>query len=123
MEAIVALVLLSTSGIALFSWISNTLNGLNHALENAKKSQHRQNALALIQQVNPALEQTGQIKRNDYTLTWKASPITPMNREITLSGTAGPYLLGLFDTKISIFKSGQLLDEFTLRQIGYQASR
>jgi len=123
LEAIVALVLLSTSGMALFSWINNNLSGLNHALEIVQKSQYRKNALALMQQINPALEQKGQTNLGDFTVIWQAVPITPMKHELTLSGAQGPYLLGLFETKITVSRLGAIMDEFTLRQIGYQPNR
>jgi len=120
LEAIVALVLLSTSGMALFSWINNTLSGLNHALESTQKIQFRKNALALMQQVNPAVDKTGEIIGAGFTLNWQATAITPLKPEITFGGTQGPYLLGLFDSQVTLSKDGDLIDDFTLRQIGYQ---
>lgn len=120
LEAIVALVLLSTSGMALFSWINNTLSGLNHALESSQKTQYRQNALALMQQINPAADKTGEIKTPAFTLNWEATEITPLKQEIDSQGNPGIYLLGLFDAKVTIIQKGNKVDEFTLRQVGYQ---
>ncbi|MDD5274745.1 MAG: prepilin-type N-terminal cleavage/methylation domain-containing protein [Methylovulum sp.] len=120
LEAIVALVLLSTSGMALFSWINNTLSGLNHALESTQKMQYRQNALALMQQVNPAVDRTGEIKSAGFTLNWEATAITPLKQEIDNHGNPGTYLIGLFDAKVTITTQDNKADEFTLRQVGYQ---
>lgn len=120
LEAIVALVLLSTTGMALFSWISNTLSGLNHALESSQKTQYRQNALALMQQINPAVDKTGEIKNPAFTLKWESTAITPLKQEIDSSGTPGSFVLGLFDSKVAILQKDEKIDEFILRQVGYQ---
>lgn len=120
LEAIVALVLLSTTGMALFSWINSTLSGLNHALESTQKIQFRKNALALMQQVNPAIAKTGEMTGAGFTLNWQATAITPLKQEITFNGTQGPYLLGLFDSQVTLSKDGSVIDDFKLRQIGYQ---
>ncbi|WP_300246926.1 prepilin-type N-terminal cleavage/methylation domain-containing protein [Methylovulum sp.] len=120
LEAIVALVLLSTTGMALFGWINNTLSGLNHALDSGQKTQYRQNALALMQQINPALDKTGEFKNPAFTLTWQSTAITPLKQEIDNNGIPGSYLLGLFDSKVTILQKDNKTDEFILRQIGYQ---
>lgn len=120
LEAIVALVLLSTTGMALFSWINNTLSGLNHALDSSQKTQYRQNALTLMQQINPALEKTGEFKNPAFTLNWQATAVTPLKPEIDYNGNPGLYLLGLFDSKVTILQKGNAVDEFIVRQVGYQ---
>jgi len=123
LEAIVALVLLSTTGMALFSWISNTLSGLNHALNSSQKIQFRQNALALMQQVNPASDVTGEIKTQSFTLTWHSTPVTPLKDEIDSSGSPGSYVFGLFDSRVTVLQDDGKVDEFVLRQVGYQRVR
>ena len=120
LEAIVALVLLSTTGMALFSWINNTLSGLNHALDSSQKTQFRQNALALMQQVNPAADINGEIKTPSFTLHWQSTAITPLKEEVDPSGAAASYVLGLFDSQVSIYQNDNKVDEFILRQVGYQ---
>ncbi|NOS89271.1 MAG: prepilin-type N-terminal cleavage/methylation domain-containing protein [Methylococcaceae bacterium] len=119
LEAIVALVLLSTTGMALFSWINTTLSGLNHALDSSQKTHYRHNALALMQQVNPALADKGTLNSPDFTLNWQATPITPPTPELDVNGTEQPALLRLYNTKVSILREGQVVDEFSLRLVGY----
>lgn len=120
LEAIVALVLLSTTGMALFSWINNTLSGLNHALDSSQKTQFRQNALALMQQVNPAADINGEIKTPSFTLNWQSTAITPLKEEIDPSGAPATYVLGLFDSQVTLYQNDNKVDEFILRQVGYQ---
>lgn len=120
LEAIVALVLLSTTGMALFSWINTTLSGLNRTLEHSQKAQYRINAVALMQQINPAADPQGEITTHTFIVQWKATAIAPLKQEIDVTGMPGSYLIGLFDSNVTVLQGNTTLDQFVLRQTGYQ---
>ena len=123
LEAIVALVLISTSGMALFSWINNTLVGLNHALVSNQRKQYRQNALALMQQINPLEQKTGEIKTPEFVLSWQSTALTPIKQEIDSFGIPGSFAMSLYESKVQILQGDGQVDEFTVRQIGFQRTQ
>lgn len=120
LEAIVALVLIATSGMALLNWINSTLM----ALERVQQAQQRQvatrNALAFMETVNPLDKPRGEVVLGDYTLTWAATAVELPKDGINAFGDKSFFQVGLYDTQIEVKIAETLLAQFTLRQVGYK---
>ena len=123
-EAIVAMVLIATSGMALFSWINSNIITLNRVQEINNVNAATVNALEYLNTVNPWTNPEGQASLGTYRITWKAVQTTEAR-----DGAAYPYNIGLFQlnlyqTKVTLQgANGQPWFEFSLQQVGYKKVR
>jgi general secretion pathway protein I len=119
LEAIVALVIISATGTALFSWINTNLHSLSRVQETTQRHQAMRNALALMENINPTEQPSGEYDFGDYTVYWEARLLKAMQSNQAPSGQAGGYLMGLFDVDLRIVAGNQELTQFTVRKTGY----
>ncbi len=126
LEAIVALVLLATVGMSLFTWLSTQLDGL-YRLEAHHQRQHaKQNALEFIQAINPMLTSSGTEQIGMYRFDWQAEAMEPEKDGVYLkSGGVGLYQVGIYTTQVEIFTEEQkeALSSFQVRLFGYKQVR
>lgn len=120
LEAIVAMVLLATVGMALFSWINTSLIGLNRAEAAAARSQAINNALEYMEQVNPAEQPDGMVELGALGIKWQSSEVEPLRDGMNPAGSKGFYRLGLYDTEVKVFMEDNEIATFSLRQAGYR---
>jgi general secretion pathway protein I len=102
LEAIVALALLAGSGMALFSWIQQSLQTATR-LRIAEQQAHTiVTAQALIEAVNPAETPEGMLEVAGLTIRWRAELVEPPRRNATFSwGSQGPWLVGLYRLQVT----------------------
>lgn len=123
-EAIVALVLIGTTGMALFSWINTNIITLNRVQESNAENAATTNAMEFMHNVNPMIAPKGQANLGSCRLSWKTDAATEFR-----DGTGYPfgvslYQLGLYQTRVTIQKpDGQFWLTFTLQQVGYKKVR
>ncbi len=124
MEAIVSLVLIATTGMALFSWVNSNIITLNRVQESNAENAATLNAVEYMHGINPMNSPQGQASLGAYRLSWNAEAITE-----PLDGASYPvgvslYQVAMYQTKISVQKSdGQFWFAFTLQQVGYKKVR
>lgn len=117
LEAIVALILIATTGMALFSWINTNLITLHHVQQTQQRHEAIRNALAFIDTINPLEKPQGEESVGLYIFRWEADAVwLPKDGK-------GLYQLGLYDTKVEVFSDKELLARFTLRQVGFKQVR
>ena len=75
LEAIVALTLLAVAGLALFSSINASFNGIARADAAQARAQIQNSALAYIQTINPMERPSGETKLGTVTVSWQAKEI------------------------------------------------
>lgn len=103
LEVIVAMVILSTSGLVLFAWINQNLQTARRLQESQARSQMQMEGVSWLATINPALEPEGERQIGDLHLTWRATPIEPMRPEFDFSGSLQPrWLLGLYRLEATI---------------------
>ncbi len=124
LEAIVALVLLSTVGLSLLSWLNSNLISLQRVQAAEQRSTVTRNALEFIDALNPMLQPQGQQTLGNYQLTWQAELVTDARDNIdSYYGTAGFYKVGLYAIHVEIYQQKQLITHFTVRQVGFEQVR
>jgi general secretion pathway protein I len=123
-EAIVALVLIATTGMALFSWINTNIITLNRVqLANAQSSATA-NVLDYMAGINPMATPQGSATLGDYRITWDATV-----EEAPRDGAGYPYgvslyQIALYQTKVTVLQAGDKpWFDFTLTQTGYKRVR
>jgi general secretion pathway protein I len=117
LEAIVALVLITTTGMALLSWINTNLVTLRHVQQAQQRHEAIRNALAFMDTINPLEKPQGEETVGIYTFRWEAQAV-----ELPKDGK-GLYQIGLYDTEIEVSLDDELLALFTLRQVGFKQVR
>jgi general secretion pathway protein I len=124
LEAIVALVLLSSTGLALFSWINTNLISLQRVAEIQRHDRLTRSALEFMETVNPMTQPRGENRLGPYTIRWDARPVLPPRDGIGYPGGVSLFQVGLYDTDVDIAPAeGQGHVQFTLRQVGYRQVR
>ena len=123
-EAIVAMVLVASFGMALFSWINSNIITLSRVQEATAESAATASVLDYMSTVNPMLTPQGNANLGQYRIAWTASAsVEPRD------GTGYPfgisqYQIALYDTKIEVQKAdGQPWFVITLEQTGYKQVR
>lgn len=122
-EAIVALVLIATTGMALFSWINSNIITLNRVREINAKNAATINVIEYMNSINPMITPDGQANLASYHLYWKAKA-TETRNGVGYPYGVSLYKLGLYQTKINVRKSDmKIWFTFTLQQVGYKKVR
>ena len=123
LEAIVALVLIATTGIALFDWINTNLISLHHIQQAQQRHEATRNALAFMETVNPQANPQDEKIIGIYKLSWKARELKPLKDGKSILGRRSLFKVGLYKTEVTVAVNNTLLSRFTLRQIGFEQVR
>ncbi|MCA3019559.1 MAG: type II secretion system protein [Rhodocyclaceae bacterium] len=123
LEAIVALVLLSTAGLVLFSWINASFDGLARIEQSNARAAAELNAMEFMKTVNPMQQPEGQTQLGEVQLKWRAKPITELVPNRTDNRDPGPFTVALYETEVSLDGRPNMQPyTITLRQMGYLRS-
>ncbi len=97
LEAIVALALLAGAGLALLSWIQQSLQSATRMRIAAQEARLLLTAQAVVELLNPAEQPEGSWRSNGLTLAWQSQPVEQPRRNTTfLEGIPGPWQVGLY---------------------------
>lgn len=123
LEAIVALTILATAGMALFAAMSQSVQMVSRA-ENARLADSAvRNAAAWMETVNPMETPQGEQQLGEVTLRWSAQLVEPERDAMTGYMQPGLYRLGLYDVRMELLQDGRPLTETVLRRVGYRQVR
>jgi general secretion pathway protein I len=101
LEAIVALALLASAGIVLFSWINTNLLTANRLQEVEAEARLKLAAAEAMAQINPLRTSQGDMVVGEISIAWTTEPATPVTPNATFEGgQAGGFELALFRTKV-----------------------
>ncbi len=121
LEAIVALVIFSTAGLALFSWINQNLQALVRVADVSAEAQAKRNILEYMNEINPMDRATGTNDFGTYKIAWTSTEeITPRANAGYPIGE-GAFLVGLYRDSIAVTRpSGAPWFTFDLRLVGFR---
>lgn len=123
LEAVVALVLIATTGMALLDWVNNNLMNLNRMQAMQQRNEAIRGALVFMESVNPLEHPEGSQAIGVYTFTWQAQLVEPAKDGVSFTGDVGFYQLGLYDVQVTISINNQMITQFMVRQVGYKQVR
>lgn len=124
LEAIVAMVLISTMGAALFAWINTELQALERTQAANTRAEAMVNAVEFMEAINPMLTPEGKAPFASLDLTWVAKASTPIRDGVSYPQGISLYQLAMYDTEVRVRQAdGSLWFEFTLQQVGYKRVR
>lgn len=121
LEAIVSLVIITSVGMALFSWINSNLAILQRVKDVQQRMEIMRNTLVFMEQVNPAEKANGQESMGNYKIAWQSRIIEPLKEGVSTTNDISLYEVGLYDTVVTItlVDNKSVVNQFTLRQVGY----
>lgn len=123
-EAIVALVLVGSVGMALFSWINTNIITLNRVQEINAQSEATRNIIEYMNAINPMIRPEGKVDFGSCQVTWQAEISTDMQDGANYPRGVGFYQLAMYRTNIDVKKSsGEPWFGLTLQQVGYKKIR
>ncbi|MDP2829641.1 MAG: prepilin-type N-terminal cleavage/methylation domain-containing protein [Sulfuricellaceae bacterium] len=123
-EAIVALVLIATTGMALFGWINSNITTLNRVREINAENDATLNVVEYMRNINPMASPEGKANLGAYQLSWKAEAVTDPCDGANYPFGISLYQLGMYQTKITVQKPDEKKwFSFTLQQVGYKKVR
>ena len=120
LEAIVALTILSTSSIALYSWLSTSLNVLERVDEIYEVSEVLRNVEAHLSSINLKSETTDIYRVNGYEVRWQARLVETKQRARAGIEGRGTFDIGLYEIEGKIYDGPKLIGDFSTRLVGYQ---
>lgn len=123
LEAVVALAILASVGMALFAAMNQSLNMVARAEAAQERETALRNAVAWIQVVNPAQQPQGEQMLGDVLLRWSSEPVEPPLDAAGGNARAGLYRVGLYTMHLQVDRDGQPLAELELRRVGYEQVR
>ena len=124
LESIVALVLLASVGMALFSWINTSVMSLQRVRDANLESEATLNVIEYMQTINPILKPDGKADLGGYSLAWHATQLGPLRDGAGYPAGIGLWQLGLYETDVKITRENQVpWFSLKLKQVGYQRIR
>jgi general secretion pathway protein I len=122
LEAIVALTLLAVAGLALFSWINASFDGIARADAAQARAQAQSNAIAYIQTINPMARPSGEAKLGSLSINWAAKEIAPkVKPSVDSPDGTGNFIVALYDIEVTMTDLPRI-PAFTIRvsQLGFE---
>lgn len=123
LEAIIAMTILATSGLALFSWLSVTYDGLVRVEEVQARHQVMDDLQAYFSTLNIKAETSQQMQVNGFDVSWQAKLVEPVQTGRGLMGGISNFDLGLYDVDITIKRGQRLIGEYETKLVGYTKVR
>lgn len=121
LEAIIAMTILATSGLALFGWVSQSYSGMIRVEEAQARHQLMDDLDAYFRTLNVPGETSRQLVVNDYDVRWQSRLIEPLQRGRSTAGAPSNFELGLYRLDIEISQDNRLIGEYQTRLVGYRS--
>ena len=119
-EAIVALVLISLTGMAIFQWLNQSMANLRVLEREQSTTLTVQNALAYIKTINPMENPTGKAQVGNMQLEWESDLLEEPTKDMTQKGSITQYTFGLYQMDVTLTQTNQPKFQFSVRQVGYK---
>ena len=103
-EVIVALVLISLAGSALFSWMNSALISTNRLININQELNKKSIAIDFAQLINPYHQPQGKEILGNYQLEWQAELLaqTPLSRGLSAVGSYSQATLGVYKLSLKV---------------------
>lgn len=123
LEAIIAMTILATSGVALLSWYSTTFEGLIRLEAVQEKHQLMDDLDAYFSTLNIQGETRQKIQVNGFDVTWESVLVEPVQRGRSGTGGLSNFDLGLYDVSVQIDRNDRDIGGYQMRLVGYKKVR
>ena len=123
-EAVVAMVILASSGIAIASWFSLNMQNILRLEERQKSYIVLDNLYEYFSSIRLKGEVRDQtLKFDGHDVAWSARLIEPIQVGRGISGSVSNFDLGLYEIRFSVSFEGVELGEYQTRRVGFDRVR
>lgn len=123
LEAIVALTIMATAGLALFAAMNQSVQMAQRAETARQADSALRNAVAWMETVNPAVTPDGEQELGDVRLRWHSELVEPARDAMTGYMQAGLFEVGLYRVTLELSIDGRPLTTAEIRRVGYRQVR
>jgi general secretion pathway protein I len=123
LEAIVAMTIMATSGMALFSWFSQSYEGLIRLEEVQERHQLMDDLQAYFSTLNLQQEGTQRLQVNGFDVTVTSTLVEPVQQGRSTAGGVSNFNLGLYDLDVDVRRNNRLIGQYETRLVGYRQVR
>lgn len=123
LEAVVALTILASAGLALYASLNSSLLMVDRAVRSQQTDTAVENALAWMETVNVMQTPTAEQVIGDYRLRWRAELIEPVIDGDTGFLQSSLYQLGLYRVELELWRDDRLERALEIRRVGYRQVR
>lgn len=123
LEAIIAMVVMATSLLALYSWLSSSTFALNRVQAQSRALDDARAGLALIETINPMLEPSGERSLPPLTIRWHSAPVSERTTGQSRIGMATQFDFRLYEVTVEILRENRNVREFSVRKAGWEVAR
>ena len=117
LEAMVAVALIATTGLALLGWLNQSLDAANRLADRQRNQATLQEASRFVDALNPMESPSGELELGDLKLAWSSEPRTERVPNVSPSTAApGDFELALYEVTVTT-TSPSLPEPIVLRQI------
>lgn len=102
LEVIVALVVISAFGAALFTWAGQTLQTVSRAGELWQQTEVERNVTELAFSLNPGERPVGDLQTVDHRYHWDATPVQGPNDQVERFSGIGPYQVAVYRVRFRV---------------------
>ncbi len=129
LEAIVTMVILSTTLLPLYEFFSSNITILLRVADSNRKNAATQQAFHVLDNINPMQQASGEIEFGDFTLRWESEPITaelkksapqknPQDSE--KKEEASSHMFVLYKMTANLLKKDEEWHRFQITKLGYK---
>lgn len=125
LEALVALVLLTSVGFALLAWVQQNLDSLQRMRGFYEEVDTRRSVLEWSRTLDPLKNPSGETAVGSLRLSWKSERVAGPVTQIGYPAGVGLHDLGLYDVSIAVFRPGVREAWFVLKVVcvGHRRAR
>lgn len=123
LEAIVAMVVMATSLLALYGWLSSNTIALNRAQAQTRALEDARSALAVVETINPMSEPSGERELPPLRVRWQSKPLADRRPGLSRIGMTNQFDFILYDVEVEVLRGGERVREFSFRKAGWEVVR
>lgn len=123
LEAIVALVVLTTVAMSLFAWLSSNTQAVGRVQGHAERLADLRTALAVVETINPMQEERGEREFDGIEISWVATPLAPRRPGRARSGVQAAFDLALYDVEATVRRDEAMVGQLHVRRAGWEMVR
>lgn len=120
LEAIVALVLMATTLISLYTWLAANTIAISRAQASTAALMDARAGLALVESVNPMQEPSGERELGPLTVRWTSEPVVEPQPGLSRAGLPTLFRIGLYRMSVDVLRGPQVVRTFEVRRTGWE---
>lgn len=120
LEAVVALAIFTTVGVALYGAFNTNLIALGRVQDVSRQLPTVHNAVEYLASVNPSQTPAGAVALDGFDVRWQATLVEPARRTRNALGEPGSYAIGLYHVEFVVHDGERRVGSWSMRLVGHE---